>query len=388
IASAPAVKYKASAALETQVRTPLLTELAPTSIVSDLVLTPRLDAILYTNRLEWKLVYEPKLQVRQAAVNPTLEVLQSVYTRADYRLLRQLSLIGVHTTTYGSFPFDQPGGNPPLGVLTRESTRYIYSETAAGLSTTLGLRRFYMYGTLGWVVNGLLSEPPARPLRRGDAAMPQQRYPELRFQAFYGFARRDTLSFSVLGRDVSFSTGNRAATLQLAPGLEHQFSPLVKLLVEPGLALGQASSLRPGVAPERLLLPTLEATLKAPVPLGNHRPVQGRLRARYLPYADPLSTRLVPRGDVGLQLEWKGRRQALVKGELTYAHPLTTGLHQHDAELRASTEVLWPLPVSRHLFLQARGQLTWMRHEVVSFTPLVQWFTSLGLVLRHDRGRL
>ena len=75
-------------------------------------------------------------------------------------------------------------------------------------------------------------------------------------RSYYGFARRDTLSFSVLGRDVSFSTGNRASTLQLAPGLEHQFSPLVKLLVEPGLALGRASSVRPGRAPQSLLLPT------------------------------------------------------------------------------------------------------------------------------------
>jgi hypothetical protein len=389
VASAPAVKYKASAAAETMVRTPLLTETAPTTIVSDLLLSPRLDAVLYTPRLEWKFTYAPRLQLRQVATNPSLEVLQSVYTRADYQLLRQLTLIGVHTTTYGAFPFEQAGAVLPVGVLAREGTRYIYSETAGGFATTLGVRRFSMYGTLGWVVNGLLSEPPVRPLRRGNAAMPQQRYPELRFQALYGATRRDYLTFSVYGRDVSYSTGHQGALLQLAPGLEHGFSPLVRLSLEPGLGLARVASTRqPGLPVDARVMPWVEATLRAPVPLGHHWPVQGRLRARYQPSIDPLSIRLLPRADVGLQLEWKGRREALVKGGLSFARPLSEGLHRHDFELRAEAETLWPLPFSRHAFLQARGQLTWMKHQVISLTPLVQWVTSLGLVIRHDRGRL
>jgi hypothetical protein len=394
VASAPAIKYKASARAESVVRTPLLTELSATPVVSDLLIAPRLDSVLYTNRLEVKFSYEPQFLVRQAATKPTLEVLQSVYTRADYKLRRDFTLLAVHTTTYGTFPLDSFGAGPGTGSVPTTpsvslfgSSAYIYTETAAGFLTTLGIKRLSIGGTLGWVVNGLL-DAATRPVKRGDASYPQQRYPELRVQSFYGATRRDYFTLSLYGRDVSFSTGNRDSLLQFSPGVQHSFSPLVDLSVEPGIAVGRVYPRRPDRLPEEMVMPILETTLNAPVPLGNHWPVKAKVRARYLPYMDPLTTQLIPRGDVGLDLEWKGRREARVLGKLRYAHPLTSGLHRADAEFKTELEALYPLPLSRYLYVQGKGQFIWTKHLVLSSQPVVQWFTSVGLVVRYDRGRL
>jgi hypothetical protein len=394
VASAPAVKYKASARVESVVRTPLLTETSPTRVVTDLMLVPRLEGVLYTNLLEVKFTYEPQFLIRQAVIKPSLEILQSVYTRADYKIRRDFTLIGVHTTTFGSFPFENYAGvgtislpAAPVGVAGRTDSAYVYTETAAGFWTSLGIKRLSVAGTLGWVVNGLL-EGPVRPLRRESAAYPQQRYPELRLQSFYGATRRDYFTLSLYGRDVSFSTGNRNSLLQFAPGLQHQFTPLVDLSVEPGIAVGRAYPRRPDQLPTDVAMATLETTLNTPVPLGNHWPVKAKVRARYLPYMDPLTTKLIPRADVGLDLEWKGRREARVLGKLRYAHPLTQGVHRDDAEARAEVEALLPLPASRYLFVQGKGQYTWTKHVVIRGEPVVQWYTSVGLVVRYDRGRL
>jgi hypothetical protein len=394
VASAPAVKYKASARVESVVRTPLLTETSNIPVVTDLMLVPRLDGVLYTNLLEVKLVYEPQFLIRQSFKKPSLEILQSVYTRADYKIRRDLTLLGVHTTTFGSFPFENYGGvgtiglpATPVGATSRTDSAYVYTETAAGFWTSLGIKRLSVAGTLGWVINGLL-EGPVRPLPRGSAAYPQQRYPELRLQSFYGATRRDIFTLSLYVRDVAFSTGNHNSLLQFAPGLQHQFTPLVDLSVESGIAVGRAYPRRPDELPTHLAMPTLEATLKTPVPLGNHWPVKAKVRARYLPYMDPLTTKLIPRADVGLDLEWKGRREATVLGKLRYAHPLTAGVHRDDAEARAEVEAQWPLPASRYLFVQGKGVYTWTKHVVIGSQPAVQWYTSVGLVVRYDRGRL
>lgn len=395
VASAPAVKYKASARVESVVRTPLLTEDASGQpVVSDVMLVPRLEGVLYTNLLEVKFVYEPQFLIRQALINPSLEILQSVYTRADYRIRRDFSLIGVHTTTFGSFPFEDYGGvgtiglpATPVGVTSRTDSAYVYTETAAGFWTSLGIKRLSVAGTLGWVINGLL-EGPVRPLTRRNAAYPQQRYPELRLQSYYGATRRDYFTLSLYGRDVSFSTGNRDALLQFAPGLQHQFTPLVDLSVESGIAVGRVYPRRPDQLPTDLAMPTVETTLTTPIPVGNHWPVQAKVRARYLPYMDPLTTKLIPRADVGLDLTWKGRREAKVVGKLRYAHPLTQGVHHADAEARAEVEALLPLPLSRYLFVQGKGHYSWTKHVVIGSQPAVQWYTSVGLVVRYDRGRL
>ena len=392
VASAPAVKYKASARVESIVRTPLLTELASTDVVSDVVLAPRLDGFLYTNLLDVKFVYEPQFLVRQAAARTrTLEVLQSVFTSADYKLRRDLKLLAIHTTTYGTFPFDNFGGagtgSLPVIPGAKVSSAYIYTETAAGFWTSLGIKRMAIAGTLGWVVNGLL-DAPVRPARRGDAAYPQQRYPELRLQSFYGATRRDYFTLSLYGKDVSYSTGNRSSLLQFAPGLQHFFSPLVNLSVDPGVAVGLMYPRRPDQPREGVLMPTLETALNAPVPLGNHWPVKAKVRARYLPYLDPLTTRLIPRGDVGVSFKWEGRREAKVVGELSYAHALTNGIHRNDSQTQAEVEALWPLPLSRYLYAQAKGQFSWMHHVVLDPGPVVRWYTSVGLVVRYDRGRL
>ena len=398
VASNPAVKYKASARVETVNRTPLLTESSNSSVVSDMLLAPRLESTLYTNRLEVKLIYEPQFLVRQFTTRPNLELLQSVYTRTDYKIRRDFTLLGVHTTTYGTFPFDNQGPSSlPAGPTTgggavtpgvKLGTAYIYTETAAGFMTSLGIKRLAVAGTLGWVVNGLLTNPPVRPVRRGNASYPQQRYPELRLQSFYGATRRDYFTLSLYGRDVDFSTANRTSVLQFAPGWQHYFSPLLDVSVDPGLAVGAMYPRISGPAPEAVVMPTLETTLNTPVPIGNHWPVRAKVRLRYLPYIDPLTTKLIPQGDVGVNFEWKGRRDAKVTGKLRYAHALTDGIHRNDAETQAEVEALWPLPLSRYLFVQAKGQLTWTHHVVIDPAPVVQWYTSLGLVVRYDRGRL
>lgn len=395
VASAPAVKYKASARVESVVRTPLLTEQHNAPVLNDVVLAPRLESFLYTARLDVKFIYEPQFLIRQALVAPSLELLQSVYTRGDYKIRRDFTLLAVHTTTYGKFPFENynGAGASTLPVVSSSSSifesgsAYIYTETAAGFMTTLGIKRLAIAGTLGWVVNGLL-DPPVRPLHRGNAAYPQQRYPELRVESYYNFTARDTLTTLLYGKDVSFSTGNRDSLLQFAPGLTHRFSPLVELSVAPGAAVGRVYPRRPDELPYGMLMPTLETTLNAPVPLGNHWPVKAKVRARYLPYMDPLTTQLIPRGDVGLDLEWKGRREAKVLGKLNYAHPLTPGLHRNDAVAKVEVEALYPLPLSRYLYVQGKGQYTWTDHVVIANQPVVQWYTSVGLVVRYDRGRL
>ena len=399
VASVPAVKYKASVRFDSILRTRLLTEQASSTVVADVLVAPRLDSVLYTNRLELKLSYEPQFFRRQSVQRPTLEVLQSIYTTLDYKIRRDLRLLAIHTTTYGDFPLDTFGGaggtRLPVQFPTREqgTSAYVYTETAAGFWTSLGIKRLSIAGTLGWVVNGLL-DPPVRPLRRGDAAYPQQRYPELRVQAFYGASRLDYLTLLVYGRDVSFSTANRDSILQVAPGIQHSFTPLVDLSVEPGIAVGRVYPRLPGEEAFEVVMPTLETILSAPVPLGNHWPVKAKLRARYGPYMDPLTTQLIPRGELGMDFKWEGRRDARVLGKLRFNRPLTPGLHRNDAEFRAEVESLHPLPFSRYLFVQTKGQFSLVQHVILSGysgqsgKPFAQWFTSVGLVVRYDRGRL
>jgi hypothetical protein len=393
LAGNPAIKYKASIRVESVTRTPLLTETADSRVVADLMLAPRLEGVLYTNRLEVKFTGEPQLFRRQLGGQfSTFEVLTSVYTKAEYKLRRDFQLLAVHTTTYGTFPLDTfggaGGGSLPVTPDDEATTSaYTYTETAAGFLTSLGVKRLNISATLGWIVNGLL-DPPVRPARRGDAAYPQQRYPELRAQAFYGVTPRDYFTLFLYGRDVSFSTGNRDAILQFAPGLQHKFSPLLDVSVEPGFALGRVWPRRPDEPPYAFGMPTLDLAFGMPVPLGNHWPVKARLRARYLPYMDPLTTQLIPRGETGVELKWEGRRDAKVLAKLFYAQPFTSGVHKYDDETRAEFEGLWPLPLNRYLFLQAKGQFRWTHHVVLSEWGIVQWLTSIGLVVRYDRGRL
>jgi len=393
VASVPPIKYKLSARVDSVVRTPLLTEYAPTRVVTDLMVAPRLDSVMYTNRMEWKLSYEPQFWMRQTGLRPTFESLQSVFTQFEYSLRRDFRLLAVHTTTFGTFPLDTfqgaGSGSIPVAPIEEESTgsAYTYTETAAGFVTSLGIKRLNVAGTLGWVVNGLL-DPPVRPVRRGNAAYPQQRYPELRVQSFYGATRRDYFTMLLYGRDVSFSTGNRDALLQFAPGIQHQFTNLVDVSVEPGLAVGRVYPRLPDQQSFAFTMPTLDIALNTPVPLGLHWPVKAKVRARYLPYMDPLTTQLIPRGEAGVEFKWEGRREAKVTGKLFYTHALTSGVHRYDDETKADVEALLPLPLGRYLFLQTKGQFRWTHHVVLSTQAVVQWSTSVGLVVRYDRGRL
>ncbi|OJH34783.1 hypothetical protein [Cystobacter ferrugineus] len=402
VASVPAIKYKAQASVTSVTRTKLLTETADSNVVTDVLIAPRLDSELYTNRLDVKFVAEPQIFLRQVPLNTTVEFLLSTYAWVEYKLRRDFSLVAVHTTTFGTFPLSdfRGAGGSDLPVNPGESqgfllsSSYVYTETLAGFQSSFGVKRLNVAGTLGWIVNGLL-DYPVHPLKRGEAAYPQQRLPQLRLDAVYGATRRDYLSLMVLGQDVHFSTANRDSLLQVAPGIKHAFSPLVDLSLSPGIALGRVYPRRQDLEPFNVTMPTLEAQLDAPVPLGHHWPVKARLRARYVPYMDPLTTQLVPRGELGVDLKWEGRREAKVTGGVRYAHPLTSGLHRNDQEVRADLEALLPLPLSRYLFLQAKGQFSWRNHAVLSFSrdletfaPVVQWLTSVGLVVRYDRGRL
>jgi hypothetical protein len=115
--------------------------------------------------------------------------------------------------------------------------------------------------------------------------------------------------------------------------------------------------------------------------------VKAKVRARYLPHMDPLTTKLIPRADVGLDLEWKGRREAKVLGKLRYAHPLTPGVHRDDAEVRAEVEALLPLPVSRYLFVQGKGHYTWAKHVVLGSLPTMQWRRASATRCEAQNGR-
>lgn len=402
VASVPAIKYEAQVSLNSVTRTPLLTEEAEAEVVTDVLLAPRLESELYTNRLEVQFVAEPQFFLRQVPLNTTFEFLMSTYAWVTYKLRRDFSLVAGHNTTFGTFPlsdFRGAGGSDlPVGPGESEgsflSSSYVYTETLAGFQGSFGVKRLQVAGTLGWIVNGLL-DYTVLPIKRGEAAYPQQRMPQLRLDANYGVTRRDSLSLLVLGQDVYFSTANRDSLLQVAPGLKHAFSPLVDVSLSPGIALGRVYPRRQDAEPFNVTMPTLEAILSAPVPLGHHWPVEATLRARYVPYMDPLSTQLIPRAELGMDFKWEGRREAKVTGGVRYAHPLTSGLHRDDREVRGHVEALLPLPLSRYLFMQAKGQLSWRNHAILSFQPLTglfepvtQWFTSVGLVVRYDRGRL
>jgi hypothetical protein len=393
VATVPAVKYQTQLRMETLVRAPLLSETAPdgVNVIGDVLLAPRGEAILYTPRLEVAAVYEPQIMVRQAFIRPTLELLHSAYVRADWKATRYLKPLAVGTVTYGSFPFEtfEATSVGADGVVRMDRSRYIYAEGVLGAQTNLGLKRLNMAATAGWVVNGLL-DPPRFPLRRGQTTPPRQVGPELRYLAVYGLTRRDTANLSLIGRDVSFSTRNRASLGFGTLGLEHQFSPLVKAQLDVGAAFTRRypASAIAEVEPWHLH-PTAELILRTPVPLGHHWPVKARLRARYLPYVDAFSTRIYRRGEVGLQLKWEGRKQALVQSEFKLIRSLENrGFLQYDAQAEGNVKVTWPLPFSRYTFLQAEGKAAWMRRQLISERPILQWTANLGLVIRPQRGRL
>jgi hypothetical protein len=239
------------------------------------------------------------------------------------------------------------------------------------------------------VVNGLM-DPPFLPLKRRQTSPPRQVGPEGRYLLIYGLTRRDYGSLSLIARDVAFSTQGHTGMVLASAGVQHQFTPLVQGQLELGAALTREwLRLASGSAPPTALSPTVDAILKAPVPLGRHWPVKARLRARYLPAVDPYTTRLYPRGDVGLTLKWAGRKEAAVEGELRHVRSLArTGFLTFEQQTEASLKVLWPLPLHRSTFLSAEGRFARLHRRVISDFPLYQWFADVGLVLRPRRGRL
>jgi hypothetical protein len=391
VSGVPAVKYQSQVRVETLVRAPLLSETATTDVIGDFLLAPRGEAILYTPRLEVAAIYEPQVMVRQAFIRPTLELLHSAYVKGTWKATRYLTPLAVGTVTYGSFPFEtfEATSVGADGVVRMDRSRYIYAEGVVGAQTNLGLKRLNMALTGGWVVNGLL-DPPRFPLRRGQTTPPRQVGPELRYLGIYSVTRRDTFNLSLVARGVNFSTRNRAELGFASMGLEHAFSPLVKGQLDVGGAATRrypASALA-DVEPWQFH-PTAELTLRTPVPIGHHWPVQARLRARYLPYVDAFSTRIYRRGEAGISFKWEGRKQAAFLGELKLIRSLETrGFLKYDAQAEGNAKLTWPLPFNRYTFLQAEGKVAWMRRQLISEYPIIQWTANLGLVIRPPRGRL
>ncbi|ADO75640.1 hypothetical protein [Stigmatella aurantiaca] len=391
LASSPAVRYSSAFRAETFVRTPGLAERADRSVLEDVVLTPRGQAILYTPRLELKGILEPQFMIRRTLSQPTLEVLTFFFLRGEYQLRRGLKVWAMESATYGTFPFEDfrvpapvgDGGNRLL-----DANRYIYAETMAGFDLT-SLRRTYIGAYVAYVINGLLDPPTTiRTRSETDRVTPAQYSVEVRAQAFHSFTRRFVMGLHLYGRSVDFSTGSHLSLLQATHVTQYQFHPLIQGKLEAGVAVGERLPQREefsGLNPF-LFHPMGEASLTVPVPVGYHWPVQAKLSARYLPFIGPFTTIVYPRLEESFGLEWKGRRQAQVNLEFALAQSVTQGFHKDDGEERVTLKIQWPL--TRTSAVVASGRLLRLREFLISDDPLYKWFAGIELVIRQENGRL
>jgi hypothetical protein len=391
LATTPAVRYSSSLRAETFVRTPGLAERADRSVLEDVVLTPRGQAILYTPRLEVKAILEPQLMLRRTLSQPTLEVLTFFFLRGEYQLRRGLKIWAMESATYGTFPFEDFRVPAPVGdggERLLDANRYIYAETMAGIDVT-GIRRTYIGAYVAYVINGLLDPPTTiRTRSETDRVTPAQYSVEMRAQAFHSLTRRFVVGLHLYGRDMDFSTGAHLTHLQATQATQYQFHPLVQGKLEVGVAVGERSPQRQEYSGLRPLLfqPMGDASLTVPVPVGYHWPVQAKLSARYVPFISPFTTIVYPRMEQAVGLEWKGRRLAQVNLEMALAQSATQGFHEPDGEERFTLKIQWPL--TRTSAVVASGRLLRLREFLISDDPLYKWFAGVGLVIRQENGRL
>jgi hypothetical protein len=404
LASSPALRYSSQVRVESFLRSSNLTEAQDRSVIEDLVITPRGQAIFYTNRMELKAILEPQLLLRRSFTQPTLEVLTFLFLRGEYQLTRGFKVWAMEATTYGAFPFEDfrvPTTINPQDPRKLDASQYVYSENMVGFDIT-GIRRTYIGFMGGLVVNGLLDPPKeVRPL--GDRLTPAQVGPEFRLYAFHALTRRFTVGTEMWGRDVHFSTGNRLSLLQASPLMEYQFHPLIRGRLAVGVAVGEHRLQRYSfplayenilfpidynfpVSYERVLHPIAEVSLTTPVPVGYHWPVKAKLAARYVPFVDVFSTLTFPRYEESFGFEWVGRRKAQINLDLSAAQAVTPGIHAKDGEERLSFKVQWPL--TRSSAVVASGRLLRLREFVIDPNPIYKWFMGLGLVIRQENGRL
>lgn len=404
LASSPAVRYSSQLRVESFLRSSSLTEAQDRSVIEDLVITPRGQAILYTNRMELKAILEPQLLLRRTFTQPTLEVLTFLFLRGEYQVSRGFKVWAMEATTYGAFPFENfrvPATSPPEQQRVLDASKYVYSENMVGFDI-LGIRRTYIGFMGGLVINGLLDPPKeVRPL--GDRVTPAQVGPEFRLYAFHSLTRRFTLGTEMWGRDVHFSTGARLSLLQASPLVEYQFHPLIRGRLAMGVAVGEHRLLRYSfplayedirspirytfpVAYESVLHPIGEVSLTTPVPVGYHWPVKAKLAARYVPFVDVFSTLNYPRFEQSFGFEWVGRRKAQINLDIAAAQSATGGIHANDGEERLAFKVQWPL--TRSSAVVASGRLLRLREFVIDPNPIYKWFMGVGLVIRQENGRL
>lgn len=389
LASSPAMRYSSQLRVETVVRTPSLTEAQDRSVIEDLVITPRGQAILYTNRMELKAILEPQLLLRRTFTQPTLEVLTFAFLRGEYQLTKGFKVWAMEATTYGAFPFEDfrvPATTTPGDQRVLDASQYVYSENMVGFDI-LGIRRTYIGFMGGLVINGLL-DPPKEVRPPGDRVTPAQVGPEFRLYAFHSLTRRLTLGTEMWGRDVHFSTDARLSMLQASPLVEYQIHPLVRGRISLGLAVGERRPQRYDfpLAYESILHPIGEVSLTTPVPVGYHWPVKAKLAGRYVPFVDVFSTLVYPRFEQSFGFEWVGRRKAQVNLDITTAQSATEGTHRDDGEERVSFKVQWPL--TRSSAVVASGRLLRLREFVIDPDPIYKWFMGVGLVIRQENGRL
>lgn len=389
LTGSPAMRYSSQLRVESFLRTPNLTEAQDRAVIEDLVVTPRGQLIVFTNRMELKAILEPQLLLRRTFTQPTLEVLTFLFLRGEYQVTRGFKLWVMEATTYGSFPFEDfrvpaPTTGDPFRSL--NSSKYVYSENMVGFDIT-GLRRTYIGFMGGLVVNGLL-DPPTQVRPRSDRVTPAQIGPEVRAQAFHSLTRRLTVGAELWARDVHFSTEARLSLVQTSPLVQYQFHPLISGRLSLGLAAGERRPQRTlfPLPTAGILHPIGEAALLTPVPLGYHWPVKAKLAVRYVPFLDPFSTFLFPRFEQSFGFEWVGRRKAQVNLDITTAQAATSGVHKNDGEERLSLKVQWPL--TRSSALVASGRLLRLREFVIDPNPIYKWFMGVGLVIRQENGRL
>jgi hypothetical protein len=389
LAGSPAVRYSSQVRVESFVRTPGLTEAQDRSVIEDLVITPRGQAILFTNRMEVKAILEPQLLFRRTFTQPTLEVLTFLFLRGEYQLTRGFKVWAMEATTYGAFPFEDfrvPATATPGEQRLLDASKYIYSENMVGFDIT-GIRRTYIGVMGGLVINGLL-DPPTEVRPVGDRVTPGQIGPEVRVYAFHSLTRRLTLGTEMWGRDVHFSTGARLSLLQSTPLLEYQFHPLIRGRLALGLAAGERRPQRYPfpLAYESILHPIGELALTTPVPVGRHWPVKAKLAVRYVPFVDAFSTLVYPRFEQSFGFEWVGRRKAQINLDVASAQSATQGVHRNDGEERLAFKIQWPL--TRSSAVVASGRLLRLREFVIDPDPIYKWFMGVGLVIRQENGRL
>lgn len=392
LTAASSVGYEAHARVLTRARAATGAELLQGASASDVELLPTLVLKYKEQNLEGRVLYAPRLTLREALGDSRTQVVQGVRFQGEWRVQRGLRLFAEEHATYGTVDlFTQGGGvvpgsgvdvdpngggtsggdtsgDVPLEPVPSGAVHFASSLTTLGGETTWLHPRLRLSGTLGYLVSGG-TDGAAR------LAVPMQWGPRARVDARWALTRLDGLTTTATLTDARFSTGARATVVQLDETWAHRFSRETDGAL--GLGLG-VTEVRDASAQDGQggLLPGARLSLGHRF-LSREAPLEARLTTRVSPFLDRIEGTVYPRAEATLLVTWTALPRLWVYGQGGAARALGGGAQGGDSMALGSVGSRWRLARDVNLEAELRGN--WLNQHGLQVAERFQWAATVGL---------